>query len=167
MKRLLVTILTVSFLLAPHCAATAEEQLTALTFKTMYGVDGPFRGATNAIRGIAGDDLAWTVAHSAKGRLTTRGVVGIVVRGLVFKEGPATGTNDEPTFRAVISCLTESGTGTPVVNVATVGFPASTTGDANIAATITLPNPCVAPIIFITGDDATKWFAVTGFENEE
>ena len=138
-----------------------------ISFRTMYGVDGPFRGAANAIRGIPGDDLAWAVAHSAKGKLTTRGDLHIVVRGLVFKEGPLTGKNDEAHFRAVVSCLTESGDTTPVVNVATAGFPASTSGNSNIDARLELPNPCVAPIIFITGEDPNKWFAATGFENEE
>lgn len=89
------------------------------------------------------------------------------MRGLVFKEGALTGKNDEANSRAVVSCLTESGNTTPVANVATAGFPASTSGNSNIDASLKLPNPYVAPIIFITGEDPNKWFAVTGFENEE
>jgi hypothetical protein len=146
--------------------ATADER-RIIAFGTMYGVDGPFRGSANAIRGIPGDDLAWSVAHFAKGWLTTKGKLHIVVHGLIFKEGPLTGTNDEANFRGVVSCLSESTNTTPVVNVATAGFPASTSGNATINATIELPNPCVAPIIFITGEDPNKWFAVTGFEKEE
>jgi len=158
---------TISCLLSLPRLTTAEEQRIVVSFKTMYGVDGPFRGPANAIRGIAGDDLAWVVAHFVNGKLATTGDLHILVRGLVFKEGPITGKNDEAHFRAVVSCLTEGTDTTPVVNVATAGFRASTSGDSNIDARLTLPNPCVAPIIFITGEDPTKWFAVTGFENED
>jgi hypothetical protein len=164
MKRVFVPALTISCLLILPSITTADE---VISFRTMYGVDGPFRGSANAIRGIPGDDLAWVVAHSVKGKLTTEGDLHIVVRGLVFKEGPLTGKNDEANFRAVVSCLTESGDTTPVVNVPTAGFPASTSGDSNIDARLALPSPCVAPITFITGEDPNKWFAVTGFENEE
>jgi hypothetical protein len=166
MKKVYAGALSVLCVLMLRCVATADEP-RIVSFGKMYGVDGPFRGATNAIRGIAGDDLAWSVDHFVRGWLTTKGKVHIVVRGLVFKEGPLTGTNDEANFRAVVSCLTESGNTTPVANVATAGFPASTSGNSTINESIELPNPCVAPIIFITGEDPNKWFAVTGFEKEE
>jgi len=29
---------------------------------------------------------------------------------------------------------------------------------------VTLPSPCLAPIIFVIPGDERKWFAVTGFE---
>jgi hypothetical protein len=35
-------------------------------------------------------------------------------------------------------------------------------GDAKIEAQLTLPEPCVAPIAFVTSP-AGSWFAVTGF----
>ena len=167
MKRLFVAALSISCLLMLQAVATADEGRTIMSFRTMYGVDGPFIGQANALRGIPGDDLAWAVGHGTNGKLTTKGRLHVVVRGLVFKEGPLTGKNDETNFRAVVSCVTESGNTTPVVNVATEGFPASTSGNSHINASIELPNPCVVPIIFITGADPNKWFAVTGFEAEE
>ena len=32
---------------------------------------------------------------------------------------------------------------------------------------MTLPNPCVAPIVFVLAGSEDKWFSVTGFESEE
>jgi hypothetical protein len=53
------------------------------------------------------------------------------------------------------------------VNVITQGFPANEKGDSNINAKVELPNPCVAPIVFVLAGSEDKWFAVTGFESEE
>jgi hypothetical protein len=43
--------------------------------------------------------------------------------------------------------------------------PAAPEGDARIEATLTLPTPCVAPIVFVTsgtGAPPGSWFAATG-----
>lgn len=143
-----------------------------VAFGTMYGVDGPFVGDANAIRGVPGDELPWEIDGSIRGRLDTDGHLTIRVRGLVFKEGDPVppeiqGTNDEAEFRGLVSCLTEVGDSVEVANVLTAGFPATPTGDANIIATVALPNPCVAPIVMVLAGSEDKWFAVTGFEAEE
>jgi hypothetical protein len=141
-----------------------------LAFDTMYGVDGPFVGDANPIRGIIGDEAPWVVARSVHGSLDVLGHLRIRVRGLVFKNDPRVdptliGKNDEPTFRATVSCLTEdSETAAGTQNVTTAGFPANVRGDSNIDATLLLPNPCVAPIVFILAGSEDKWFAVTGVE---
>lgn len=63
----------------------------------------------------------------------------------------------------MVSCLTEqSEVGT--ANVTTTGFAATVAGDADIDAHVELPNPCVAPIVFVIAGSEDKWFAVTGFE---
>jgi hypothetical protein len=78
------------------------------------------------------------------------------------------GKNDEPRFRVVLTCLSEDvNGGLAMRKVATDGFVASERGDCNIDAHIELPNPCIAPVIFITGMDDTAWFAASGFENED
>ena len=136
-----------------------------MTFGTMYGVDGPFLDPANAIRGIVGDEDAWKL-DSARGFLTTDGHLSIHVRGLIFGDGRA---NDESAFRGAVSCLTENedaGT-TPAAKVITEGFPATPSGDSDIEAHVTLPNPCVAPVIFVLAESEEKWFSVTGFEAEE
>jgi hypothetical protein len=51
------------------------------------------------------------------------------------------------------------------VNLATAPVPASSDGDATIKATVELPDPCVAPIVFVTsgtGPAPGNWFAATG-----
>jgi len=144
-----------------------------LTFDTMYGVDGPFLGEANAIRGVVGDEAPWAIAHFIKGRLTKGGRLQILVRGLVFGDDPALvppeliGKNDEENFRGLVSCLTEeSETAVGRKNVVTEGFPADADGNAYIDAKIDLPNPCIAPIVFVMAGSEDKWFAVTGFERE-
>jgi len=136
-----------------------------IAFGNMYGVDGPFTNPANAIRNIVGDEDPWEL-DSARGFLTKDGHLVIRVEGLIFSDGRP---NDEPTFRGAVSCITEdedAGT-TPIMNVITEGFPANAAGDSTIDAHITLPNPCVAPIVFVLAGSEDKWFAVTGVEVEE
>jgi len=66
-----------------------------------------------------------------------------------------------------VSCLTEDGDQVKEVNATTNGFPADAQGNSNIDAKVELPNPCVAPIVFVLAGSEDKWFAVTGFEEEE
>ncbi len=141
------------------------------TFDAMYGVDGPFVGDGFLIRGIPGDELPWEV-RDARGRLDTDGHLTIKVRGLVFKDVPEVpvelrGKNDEAEFRGAVSCWTEEGDHVATVNTITRGFPATASGDSSIRATLSLPNPCVAPIIMVLAGSEDKWFAVTGFESAE
>ena len=141
-----------------------------VSFGSMYGVDGPFVGDTNKIRGVPGDELPWEIARSARGFLTTSGHLVIAVKGLVFKDDPTVpvelrGTNDEPQFRGLVSCLTEAGDSVVEANVVTPGFAANARGDSFIDARLTLPNPCVAPIVMVLAGSEDKWFAVTGFES--
>ena len=134
----------------------------------MYGVDGPFVGDANPVRGIPGDESPWAVER-AFGTLDSAGHLLIVVRGVVFKDNPdpaLIGKNDEPTFRGLVSCLTEQGNSVAEANVMTAGFPATETGDSIIHATVALPNPCVAPIIMVLAGSENKWFSMTGFESE-
>jgi hypothetical protein len=143
-----------------------------LAFDTMYGVEGPLLNPANAIRGIVGDEAPWEIEHSIKGRLEASGRLKITVKGLVFANDPLSppdfiGKNDEDNFRAVVSCLTEDAQGAIVVaNVTTDPFPASLEGDSLIHQDLELPNPCIAPIIFVIAGSEDKWFAVTGFESE-
>jgi hypothetical protein len=141
-----------------------------LAFDTMYGVEGPLLGEANAIRGVVGDEAPWTIAHFIRGGLDTKGHLRILVKGLVFADDPSVppdlvGKNDETAFRGLVSCLTEDGQGNIVTaNVTSGPFPASVLGDSFIDASLDLPSPCVAPIVFVMAGSEDKWFAVTGFE---
>ena len=144
-------------------SAEGPDQPKVLDFRTMVGVTGPFIGATNPIQGVSGAGAAW-VNPRAQGKLKADGELEIKVRGLVLV---STGANPSPTFRGIISCRSIDNSTTPptasTVIVTTGAFAATATGDSDIAETIVLPNPCIAPIVFVgPGAGAVRWFAATG-----
>jgi hypothetical protein len=127
--------------------------------KAMVGVSGPYLGTANPIRGVAGGGAPWSL-DAAKSELASDGRLEVSVTGLVLTN---TGVNPVASFRAVLSCQTVDGMGNPaVVNLSTGDFPATSTGDAIIEQTLTLPPSCLAPIVFVTNPTG-RWFAVTGF----
>ena len=154
----LVATLTVStiFLSWRVSQATAKES-KILEFDTMVGLPQAFTGDQNPIRGLNGGGLPWAIGPTS-GQLKQDGQLKIAVQGLVFSAGPNTGKNTIPAFRAIVSCLTQDGA---TQNVMTDPFPATEDGNAKIKAKLNLPQPCLAPIIFITSPNGA-WFAVTG-----
>ncbi len=141
---------------------------SVLRFDTMTPVTGPFVGTANPIRGVAGGGLPW-VLKSGAGELRRNGRLEVRVRGLVLanvSSVPASlrGTNPFPDFRALVSCQSiGTGNTATVVNVSTGDFKANPKGDSTIRTRISLPKPCIAPIVFVTGPTGTDvWFAVTG-----
>ncbi len=143
-------------------SATAKEP-KILEFDTMVGLPQAFTGTQNPIRGINGGGLPWAIS-SAHGELKASGKLEIDVQGLVFAAGPNTGRNTIPNFRAIVSCLKSDGT---VMNITTDPFPATIGaaseggGNAKIEAQLALPQPCIAPIIFVTSPGGA-WFSATG-----
>jgi len=128
-------------------------------------VSEPFTGATNAIRGVPGGGLPWEI-DAAKGELRDDGRLEVDVEGLVLARRapvPAAlqGANPIPSFKAIVSCLTSDDGVAATVNVSTALVPASSSGDAKIEASVELPSPCLAPIVFVTSPTGA-WFAVTG-----
>jgi hypothetical protein len=149
--------LVLCLLFALPVASSADDRI--LEFDTMVGVVRPFTGATNAIRGVNGGGQPWAVAR-ATGELRADGRLEIAVEGLVLV---STGLNPAAAFRAIVSCLTTAdGVTVTTTNVMTEQFPATPTGDAVIEAVVTLPSPCIAPIVFVTNAAGTSWFAATG-----
>jgi hypothetical protein len=133
--------------------------------KVLASVSEPYTGATNAIRGLAGGGLPWEIGD-ATADLRADGRLHVDVEGLVLARRspvPANlqGTNPIPQFKAIVSCLTTSGGAAATTNVSTPLVPASAAGDAEIDASVDLPSPCFAPIVFVTSPGGA-WFAVTG-----
>lgn len=65
-------------------------------------------------------------------------------------------------FIGIVSCKTMDAMGmVSTVNTSTDQFPATMAGDAKIEATLHLPYPCVAPVIFVA-TPIGAWLAVTG-----
>jgi len=180
MKRIFVITLAAILLLSSFAFAGAvspasAKDSTIMEIQSMIGVPRPYTGATNAIRGVPGGGLPWVV-NFAEGELKSNGKIEIKVRGLVIDPNdPAAiaagrgGTNPSPTFKALVSCLSKDAAGNPTtVNVSTGLFAADAAGNSNIEDTVSLPQPCIAPIIFLTGPSSATnstgaWFAATGF----
>jgi len=146
-------------------AATADPG-TILKFDTMAPVTGPYVGPANPIRGVPGGGLPWMI-DGGRGSLDRDGHLAVRVTDLVLaNRAPVPvalrGTNPVPQFKAIVSCQTIDAAGqATVINVATGTFPASKEGDSTIRATVQLPHPCIAPIIFVTSPGGA-WFAATG-----
>ena len=130
---------------------------TVLKADTLAGVTGPYVGSANPIRGVNGGGIPWDIAEG-KVVLSADGHLEVKVEGLVLA---TTGTNPVTAFRGLVSCQTIVDGAAAVVNAPTDAFPASTTGDSKIEATVTLPSPCFAPMVFVTSPGGS-WFAVTG-----
>lgn len=132
----------------------------------MSVVSGPYVGTSNPIRDIQGGGLPW-ITSSAHGELMADGGLTVHVRGLVLAEpvpGNLQGTNPAQAFHAVVSCQTRDESGAPTItNVRTADAPASPSGDADISDTLSLPEPYLAPVVFISGGNGIgSWFAATG-----
>ena len=131
-----------------------------LDFDVMTPVVAPFTGAAHPIRGVNGGGVPWQIDRG-RGDLSSDGRLKIKVEGLVLV---SSGQNPVAMFRGVVNCLTPASPDVGV-NLATAPVPASSDGDATIKATVELPDPCVAPIVFVTsgtGAPPGSWFAATG-----
>lgn len=142
-----------------------SDEATLIKFETMFGVVAPFTGATNATQGVPGAGAPWTNPSFVEGKLNSEGRLKISVRGLVLV---STGANPAATFRGIVSCRSLDPSTTPptptTVVVTTAAFPASSSGDSEIKDDVALPNPCIAPIVFVgPGTGTVRWFSVTGF----
>ena len=163
-KKLFVIVIGLA-LLGGFAVAEAHDDL--LETDTMVGVDGPFVGNANPIRGVNGGGLPW-VLDEAKVELDRDGKLEVEVKGLII---PNLGINPAPFFAAIVSCLSIDESGNVVTdNVMTTngaevmeGDPEN--GDAKIEADIVLPTPCIAPIVFVTSPGG-DWFAATGQMSE-
>jgi hypothetical protein len=144
-------------LLALASGASPADAPAILKADTLAGVSGPYVGSANPIRGVNGGGIPWNVAKG-KVVLAADGSLEVKVEGLVLA---TTGANPVLSFRAIVSCQTTVDGAAVVTNLSTNPFPATTTGDSKIEATVMLPSPCFAPIVFVTSPTGS-WFAVTG-----
>lgn len=147
-------------------ASASADPGTMLKFDTMAPVTGPYVGSLNPIRNVPGGGFPWMIT-SGTGALKSGGHLVVQVRGLVLADQapvpPALqGTNPVPDFLAIVSCQSIGADGTATIsNVSTGQFPASSDGNSTINATVSLPHPCIAPIVFVTSPGGA-WFAATG-----
>lgn len=151
--------------LASASLVTAKAPSKMLQWGTMVGVPAGLTGAQSQtpLRGISGGGIPWMLTRG-QGTLSTTGQLKVEVEGLVLATGTSAGTNPISSFRALVSCVNGDGT---FQNILTDAFPATTGpasaggGDADIETNVTLPAPCIAPIVFVTSPTGA-WFASTG-----
>ena len=153
-----------AFAFQATASGSKEDGQDVLEFDTMAPVVEPFTGSAHPIRGVSGGGLPWELDR-ARGRLDANGNLSVRVDGLVLaRRAPVPpalqGTNPIPEFRAIVSCLTPA---SPDVGelTRTATVPASSDGDARIKAHLSLPDTCIAPIVFVTSP-TDAWFAATG-----
>jgi hypothetical protein len=147
------------------CSAIAKEPKVPkiLEFDTMVGIPAGMTGTQAPIRGINGGGLPWTIG-GASGELKANGHLELAVSGLVFAAGPNVGKNTIASFRAIVSCLDANGAPVNVMTdpfAATTGLAADGGGNAVVEAHLALPQPCIAPIVFVSSPTGA-WFATTG-----
>ncbi len=113
--------------------------------------------AGQVLLGVKGGGLPW-VLDRGDAKLFADGRLQVSVRHLVLAAGGAAGTNPIPTGRAIVAC----NGGADIVMTDTVPF--SPDGNAKVEATVSLPSPCLAPVVFFAGQtgNGPLWFAVTG-----
>jgi hypothetical protein len=156
-------------------SSASADPGTILKFDVMTPVTGPYVDSANPIRTVDGGGLPWMIT-AGTGSLTRDGHLQIHVRGLVLADQSPVppgmqGTNPVADFEAIVSCqsigsgsqTTGAGAGgtATIINVSTGVFPASAAGNADIKATVKLPHPCIAPIVFVASPSGA-WFAATG-----
>lgn len=165
-QMMLAMILIGTFFFGGSVSTAEAKGPKVLKFDTMIGVPAGLTGTQSQgpLRGINGGGIPWVVAD-ATGELRANGHLEITVEGLVLAAGANVGSNPSATFRGLVSCVTSTGS---FQNVVTDPFPATTGpatsggGNATIEADLSIPQPCIAPIIFVTNGAGTSWFAATG-----
>lgn len=163
---LCTVVLVVLAAVQPATGVRPSDNSTILEFNTMAPVTRPYTGNTNPIRGVPGGGLPWIIG-SANGELKSDGRLEIKVNGLVLAADPSVPvavqlTNPLPSFRATVSCLSIDSNKLPTtVNVSTDAFQATHQGDSDIETIVSLPAPCIAPIVFVTAPSGA-WLAATG-----
>jgi hypothetical protein len=107
------------------------------------------------IAGVAGAGHAWAI-DEGNGKLFSDGRLLINVEGLVLTPE---GTNPVASGKGVVSC---NGGATAADIVSSGVVPLSVPdGDAHINQWLTLPSPCLNPVIFFTSTGG-GWFATSG-----
>ena len=162
----LSSLLVLSMLFGGAVSSAGAKGPKVLKFDSMVGVPAGLTGAQSQVplRGISGGGLPWAIGE-AEGELRANGHLEVHVQGLVLAAGTNAGSNPIATFRVLVSCITDTGA---VQNIQTDPFPATTGpasaggGNADIETDVTLPQPCIAPIVFVTSPGGS-WFASTGF----
>jgi hypothetical protein len=139
--------LTLLAMLTLGAAATATASRPKLFDSSMAGLTTPGQ----VVDGVTAAGAPWSI-QEGRATLYANGRLHVEVQGLIVI---ALGRNPATTGKAVVSC-------NGVVAATTDAVPFSTTGDAEVDTTVSLPSPCFGPSVFFTSTGGS-WFAATGF----
>jgi hypothetical protein len=162
----LVTLLAALAIAAGIPVAAGGQTANLLKSERFVGVPKTLAGATGAIGSINGAGQPWVI-DTAKAVLGIDGSLDLKFTGLLFAPDAAPGlpgTNTIASMRGAVSCLTTDGSRsaafTPAFAV-TTGSGADA-GKGHVTATLSLPSPCIAPVVLITNATGAAWFAADG-----
>lgn len=152
--------------LSPDAHAGNKDKV--FEFSELVALPEAYTGMLSPIRGVVGGGLPWVI-DKGEIKLSDQGDLEVDVEGLIIDptaDSPNAGTNPIASFKAIVSCLSVNASNeADIVNVETNTYPATTgpgAGDSKFAETLDLPDPCIAPIVFVTSPGGA-WFAATGF----
>jgi hypothetical protein len=165
MNKIASVLVCLIFLAVASASDRNDREFNLFEFNRLTPVVAPFTGNTNPIRNLGGGGVPWKIT-SGKAELDSAGKLEVHVTGLVLA---GTGVNPIANFAAILSCqsvdpITKAAT---IVNLVAGIAPATTTGDSEIEGRVTLPSPCIAPIVFVaipaTATAPARWLAASGF----
>jgi hypothetical protein len=165
MKKITLVAVCLMFMSVAFASDRNEREFNLFESNRMTAVVPPFTGTTNPIRNLGGGGAPWQIA-AGKAELDSTGKLEVSVTGLVLVR---TGANPIANFAAILSCQSiDPVTKAPsIVNLVAGTAPATATGDAIIEGRVTLPSPCIAPIVFVaipaTATAPARWLAASGF----
>jgi len=125
-------------------------------------------GANRPVRTVNSGGVPWVVSAGSDTRLTGDGRLRADIRGLVITGtgGALDGTvGPVQNVVAALTCTNSASgdAGAPSL-VATAPVPLSAAGNARIDQRISVPVPCIAPVVLIRANSASgPWIAASGF----
>jgi hypothetical protein len=152
-----VALAAAALLIVPALGLGSGDGRHVLDAQVLAGLPQAYTGAAGAIRGVNGAGAAWSIGD-AEADLRSDGRLEIDVQGLIVT---VRGNNPLKQFNAIVSCQTIVNGAPAVTNVAAGLFDANTAGDAQTETDVNLPDPCLAPIVFVTTPGGS-WIATTG-----
>jgi hypothetical protein len=147
---------------AQPTAASGSDGGPAFEFATLAG--NTLTGGAGDIRDVPADGYPW-VLEDGEASLES-GTLELDVEGLVIDpdaDHSQAGTNPLNKIRVAVSVLSvnDRETSGTVEWVETESYPVSEDGEASISASVDLPSPALAPIVFVTKLNGS-WIAVGG-----
>lgn len=168
MRKTLVLLLGLALLAAlavPALGLGGGDGRKVLDANVLAPVIEPYTGTANPIRGVPGGGLPWEL-RSGSANLRADGRLHVRIQGLVLARRAPVPANLQGTIPfgqlgALVSCQTTTNSMATTDNVSAGLFDVTPRGDGHLNASVSLPSPCFAPIVFVTSPTGA-WFAITG-----